>query len=464
MTVQGLTQSNELLWLKRPWAELLRLAWPIAVSTLSYSAMTVVDTLFVSGIGTSALAGVGMAGIAAFTLICFSVGMLRGVKVLVSQAVGAQRHDDIGPLLASGFAMAIAMGALIVIAGQLVAPLLVHVAASGEASAHAHTYLSIRILGAPMLLVFVTLRETRYGLGDARSPMVASVCCNAVNIALDWLLIYVVGWGVAGAAWATVAANAVEVAILLGCHRRLIARARPSLDSMRAIWRIGAPTGIQFLMEVGSFAMLTVILAAVSEVDLAAHQIVLHVQHISFLPAYAVAEAGSVMAGQAVGANRDDLVRGIARRAMTLAAAYTALCTLAFGFGAHAIAGSFTSDPDLMSTTVILIYVSLGFLVADAANIVARSILRGTGDVTFAALVGIACAWCMTPPLTWLLAMQLGWGAPGAWVGLTGEIVAGAVLLWWRLARGGWQTAARRSRAERPRVIAPVGEPVAAAA
>jgi MATE family multidrug resistance protein len=453
-------ETKELEWLDRPLAELLRLAWPIAVSTLSYSAMTVVDTLFVSGIGTAALAGVGMAGIAAFTLVCFSIGLLRGVKVLVSQAVGAQRHHEVGALLSAGLAMAVAMGGLVVAAGQLVAPLLTHLAASAEAGVHADTYLRIRILGAPLLLVYVTIRETRYGQGDARSPMVASVSCNVVNIALDYVLIYMLGWGVAGAAWATVAANAVEAAILVYWHRRLIGRVRGGLGFVRRVWRMGVPTGVQFLMEVGSFAVLTVMLAAVSEVDLAAHQIVLHVQHFSFLPAYALAEAASVMAGQSVGANRDDLVNGIAKRAMVLAAAYTALCTVVFGVGAHAIAGAFTDDPELLSTTVTLIYVSLGFLVADSANIVARAILRGTGDVTFAAIVGITCAWMMTPPVTWLLGMHLGWGAPGAWIGLTGVIFAGAVVWWWRLASGGWRKAAGRSRADAPQRE----EPIAAAA
>lgn len=450
MTLLERKQTKELEWLDAPLAELLRLAWPIAVSTLSYSAMTVVDTLFVSGIGTSALAGVGMGGIAAFTLVCFSIGLLRGVKVLVSQAVGAGRDDEVGAFLSAGLAMAVAMGGLVVAAGELVAPVLTYLAASAEAGVHAETYLSIRILGTPLLLVYVALRETRYGMGDARSPMVASVSCNVVNIGLDWLLIYVLGWGVAGAAWATVAANAVEAAILLCWHRRLIGRVRGGARYLRRVWRMGAPTGVQFLMEVGSFAVITVMLSAVSEVDLAAHQIVLHVQHFSFLPAYALAEAASVMAGQAVGANRDDLVGGISRRAMVLAAAYTALCTVAFGVGAHAIAGAFANDPELLSKTVTLIYVSLAFLVADAANIVARAILRGTGDVTFAAIVGIASAWLMTPPVTWLLGMHFGWGAPGAWVGLTGEIFFGAVVLWWRLAGGGWRKAAGRSRADRP--------------
>ena len=76
-----------------PLRELLRLAWPIAVSMLSYSIMTLVDTLLVGRLGPAALAGVGLGGTAAFALLCFSFGLIRGTKTLVSQAVGAGRRD-----------------------------------------------------------------------------------------------------------------------------------------------------------------------------------------------------------------------------------------------------------------------------------------------------------------------------------------------------------------------------------
>ena len=85
-------RENELAWRTAPRAELLRLAWPIAVSMVSYAVMTLADTLFVGRIGPAALAGVGLGGTAAFVAICFPMGLLRGVKINVSQAVGAGRR------------------------------------------------------------------------------------------------------------------------------------------------------------------------------------------------------------------------------------------------------------------------------------------------------------------------------------------------------------------------------------
>jgi MATE family multidrug resistance protein len=86
------------------------------------------------------------------------------------------------------------------------------------------------------------------------------------------------------------------------------------------------------------------------------------------------------------------------------------------------------------------------FQVFDGANVVARGALRGTGDVTWPAWVGILTAWALTPPLTWFLGWHLGLGALGGWIGLCLEIILGAALMWWRLERGGWRHAAAKSR------------------
>jgi MATE family multidrug resistance protein len=430
-------------------AELVRLSWPIAVSTLSYSVMTLVDTLFVARLGKAPLAGVGLGGVAAFTLLCFSIGLLRGVKVLVSQAVGAGRRDEAGSYLAAGLAMAVGLGVLTLGLGLVVAPLLAVVASTAEVGAAASSYLSIRMLGAPFMLVYVALREARYGQGDARTPMYASVAANAVNIAADYVLIVVLGHGVEGAAWASVAAIGVEMAILLLAQHAAGWTRPASVDRyVRAVGRVGIPTGLQFLLEVGSFSLLTALIAAMSEAEMASHQIVLHVIHFSFLPAYALAEAGSVLAGQAVGAERDELVGAVAKRAMAVAGAYTGLCTVLFALGAPAIVSLFSSDPELTSCAVRLLYVAAVFQVADAANMVGRGILRGTGDVRFPAVVGVVTAWVCTPPLTWLFGYQLGLGAQGGWIGLCVEIFVGASIFWRRLQSGGWRAAAARTRAE----------------
>ena len=442
-------QRERLKWKYKPFPELVRLAWPIAVSMLSYSVMTLVDTLFVGRLGASALAGVGLGGVASFSLVCFGLGLLRAVKTLVSQAVGAGNRAGAPLYVSAGLAIAAVLGVATIATGWLVSPFLPDMAATFDSGRLARDYFDVRLLGAPLVLVGVALREGRYGFGDSRSAMVATLVAAGVNIALDYLFIFVLGHGVVGAAWASVAAHAVEVAVLVLVYRRAGARfPRPSWRHVRSVWRIGVPTAVQFVLEVGSFAVLVVMIAGMSEIDLAAHQIALQVVHFSFLPAFAIGEAGSVLAGQAVGANEDGLVKRVARQTMLAAGVYTGLCTVLFAGGAHTIAAAFTPDAGLRLAAAHLLYVAAVFQVFDAAAIVSRCTLRGAGDVRYPAVVGVVVAWVTTPPLAWLFGYRLGLGALGGWVALAIEIFAGAAILWWRLERGGWMTAARRSRDE----------------
>ena len=440
---------SSLDWQERPFRQLVSLAWPIAISMLSYSVMTLVDTLFVGRLGPAALAGVSVGGITFFTLLCFGFGLLRAVKVVVSQAVGAGQVDRTPSFVGAGLLLAALLGVLTFAASRLASGAMVHVSASLEAARHAADYLDVRALSAPFALAAIALREARYGTGDAKTPMRATIIANAVNIALDYVLIFHLGYGVVGAAASTVLATALDAGLLALAQRgEGFGYGSTSLAEVRAIWKMGVPMGVQHLLEVSSFALLTFIFASMSEVDVAAHQIALQVAHFSFLPALALGDAASVLAGQAVGARKNRLVKVVARKTLLAAAAYTGFCGLLFAVFPELMARAFTDDPALIKATVHLLYVAAIFQVFDGAYIVARCVLRGTGDVRYAAVVGVVVAWICTPPLALLLGYALGLGALGGWIGLCLEIMVGSAILWRRLETGRWLRAARRARAE----------------
>ncbi len=435
--------TTTLDWQDRPLRALVRLAGPIAVSMLSYSIMTLVDTVVVGRLGVASLAGVGLGGTTAFALLCFWFGLLRGTKTLVSQAIGAGRRDLVNAYRAAAVTTAVVAGVAMILVGQGVAAELVHLAATPAAGHAASTYLRIRNLAAPATLVFGALREVRYAEGDARSPMLASVAANLVNVALSTTFVFALGWGVAGVAAATAMAQTMEAALLWMLTRRTRGWRGCALGRAHfaALMRVGLPTAVQLGLEVGAFAMLTGFISSLSETELAAHQIALQACQFSFLPAFAIAEGAQVLAGQAVGARRDALVMRVAWLALATAGAYTAVCSLLFAVGAPLLVAGFTSSLALGAVTVRLLRVAALFQVSDGANIVARAVLRGVGDMRYAAVVGVVTAWLMTPPLTWLLGLHAGLGARGGWLGLCGESVVGAALLWRRLRSGAWRRA-----------------------
>ncbi|HMJ55892.1 MAG TPA: MATE family efflux transporter [Polyangiaceae bacterium] len=435
-------------WQERPLRELIRLAWPIALSMVSYSVMTVVDTLLIGHVGRAELAGVGLGGISAFVLLCFSFGLLQGAKVLVSQAIGANRSDRASAYLGAAIGTALVVGFITVLIGQGVALLIGHLASTEAAGQAAGTYLRIRILGAPLALLYVALREVRYAEGDPRSPMRATVAAQATNILLAVTFIFVLHWGVAGAAFATVLAHAVEAGTLYWAQRsRGFGLRAVRRQHVVELFRMGLPTGLQFALEVGAFATLSLMISLFSEVEMAAHHIAIQVIHLSFLPAMAVAEAASVLTGQAVGAGSFGFVKRVAHLAMGITAAYALAWSLLLAFGAPLIVSGFTIDPAVVSVATRLLYVAAVFQIFDASNIVARCSLRGAGDVRYAAVVGVLTSWLCTPTLAWVLGAHYKLGAFGGWLGLCLEIIVSSAILWWRLERRGWLSAATLSRA-----------------
>jgi MATE family multidrug resistance protein len=437
------SKGSPLAWESRPARELVTLAWPIAVSTISYSVMTLVDTLLVGRLGTAQLAGVGLGGTAAFVLLCFSFGLLRGAKTLVAQAIGAGRRDQAGAYLGAALFWALLIGVGTMSLGLVVAPLLARIPDDPAAGRVAAEYLSIRCLGAPFVLAYIALREVRYGLGDARTPMTATVLANVINMGLGYLLIFPLGFGVAGAAAATVVAHAFESGFMLLVQRKdgfgLRATTRAHIA---AVWRIGVPTGIQFSLEVGAFGLLAAMISRMGTVQMAGHQIALQVIHFMFMPGLALSEASSVLSGQAVGAGRLELVKKVALVALKITTAYTGLCTVALVGGSSLIVRGFTDDVTLHDTATHLLWLAALFQVVDGGNVIIRGVLRGAGDVRVPAVVGVVTSWVATPPLAWLLGFGLGLGALGGWIGITVEIFVGTVILWWRLLQGSWQPAA----------------------
>ncbi len=444
-----LASSIDLSWSEHPGRKLLQLAWPITISMVSYSAMTLASTAFVAHVGSDELAGVGLGAVIGFAFVCFGVGVLRGAKTLVSQAIGADRRDRIPTLLGAALVLALVLGVAALVAGQLVAPLLVTLSASPRAGAFAAQYLGIRSLGAPLVLFYGALREARYGEGDTKAPMRASLVANVVNIALDATLIVGLHMSVRGAAIATICANTTELALLAIPMRHQLRAVAWSRRALRDVWNQGLPNGLQFVMEVGVFLILTVLVAGMSAVDAAAHQMVLHLINVSFLPAHSLAEAAAVLVGQAVGANRDALVPRVARRALVLGAGYSATCVVVFalvgGAFTHALAGS-----RLAARRHARQLCCTGWrwcsLSPMPQNVIARGVLRGTGDVKYAAVVGIATSWLTTPIFTWILGISMGLGVVGGWIGLAAEIIVGDSLFWLRVWRGGWRPAAATSR------------------
>lgn len=159
---------------------------------------------------------------------------------------------------------------------------------------------------------------------------------------------------------------------------------------------------------------------------------------VSFLPGHAVGEAAGVLVGQALGAGRPELGRQAFWQATRLATLIMSLLGLVFVLMPGPLVAASDPSADLAEQAVRLMVIAALFQVFDAVAMVAQGSLNGAGDTRFTLVAGVGCMWLVNLPLGWFFTLHLGWGAVGAWLALTAEIVVFAGLVLWRVLGRRW--------------------------
>ncbi len=437
--------------------EVIDLAWPTAVAMLSDTAMGLIDTKLVAGLGSAALGGVGIATTIMWLNYSIVFGLMRGVKVRTSHALGEGRPQDGLAYARAGLFLAVLSGTFIWALSRDATWLFVRLGIDPATIPYARDFLAARTWGAVSICVISTLVQYRQGLSDSRNPMIAGILANVINAGLAWALIYghfgLPALGVRGAGYGTAIAETVE-ALFLGW---IVLRDRPAKVSLisqrqalRDVTSLGVPTGLQFGMEMLAFTAFTAVIGGLGTREIAAHQIAMTVIRTSFLPGVAVAEAASVLVGKSLGER--DLAKAdrVTRTSIALAAVFMTVCGLGFALFGGVIARQFTHEADVLRVVRNLLLVAAVFQLLDGVTIVLRGALRGAKDVRVVMIIGISVAWVCIPGAAYLLGKQLGLGALGGWLGFVLETTIASTLFWLRWTRGSWRAGYARTEVEVP--------------
>jgi putative MATE family efflux protein len=319
---------------------LLRLALPVLASQALRLGYQWVDAMWVKGLGVQATAAVTTSVFVLWCVYAFNDIFGAGLQAYVSQLIGAGERQRAGVAVAKAITASFVMGLACALAGLFAArPLFALVDPAGGVVEAGATYLRIVLLGAPLVLPALTAEIAFRAAGDTRTPLMLDGVSIALNIVLAPVLIYGLGpaprLGVAGAAWATVAAQA----LLAASYAVLALRRHPAFPLARRA--PGAPVGIGGLARVGVPAALigslfsVVYLAFVraaspyGEAAVALIGVGNRIEALQFILSLSVGLAGATLLGQALGAGRvdraEEVLRTAQRWAMLLAAGMTVL-------------------------------------------------------------------------------------------------------------------------------------------
>lgn len=441
-----------LAWEQRPFRELWRLSGPMIVSLLSVTAMTLVDTLFIGWLGSTELAAVGLGGMGVFTVVSFGTALFGAARVRVGEAVGAGDDGVVRAELGAFLRLALVLGVVSTLVAIVGAYLLPFFAEAAETTELARDYMLICALSCPCVLLTQALAQWRQARGDSAGPMRATLIANVVHLPLDAVLIFAAGLGVAGAAWATLASAATEVAILLFLQKRdgFFLKESSFCTAWASALR-GLPTGIERTLDMIAFTAVPLLLLEVGPLHVAAHQIVLQLSLLSFLPLIALSEAVCILVSQAVGAHRPALLVRLASAGAALVGTYSLALAALFLSIPGPLIRLFNEEPPVVAIGIQTLGLAAVLQCINAFYNLAKGVLRGLSAIRFVAWVTVLCAWVFTPPLTYLWGVRWGSGAPGAWMALCTETFVGTLIMGRKVFRHPLIAAGRAELSARPR-------------
>ncbi|TFB71035.1 MATE family efflux transporter [Cryobacterium sp. Hz9] len=395
--------------------DILRLAVPALGALVAEPLFLLADSAMVGHLGTTPLAGLGLASAVLQTIIGLMVFLAYSTTPAVARWLGAgdtRRAVSVG---VDGLWLALGLGLVLAAGGLLATPVLVGAFGAGSAvTADAATYLGISMVGLPaMLLVFAATGLLR-GLQDTRTPLYVAGIGFGANIALNYVFIYLLGWGIAGSAIGTVVAQwgmALVYLVVVATHAR---RHSTPLRPHRAGMLLGARSGGWLFLRTLSLraAMLLAVFVAaqLGSPELAAFQIAMTLFATLAFALDALAIAAQALIGLGLGAGDVAGVRAVLRRCLEwglLAGLILAVVVI----GTSGVLGHAFTNADAVTQLLPLTLIVLGASVPLGAVVfVLDGVLIGAGDARYLALTGLVNLAVFVP----LAAAVLFWAPTGA--------------------------------------------------
>jgi MATE family multidrug resistance protein len=432
------------------WAQELRamlvLAWPLALTNLSQTALLVTDTLFLGRLGEIPLAAATLGGNLYFIAMSLPFGLAFAASAMMAQEKGRVRHHM--REMRRTFRQAMWLGLL---SFPPIALLLWHSAfilrASGQDPAlaeAAQTFVRAMMWGLIPFYGFLLLRGFLSALERPRAALWVSLAGIGFNALLDYALVAggfgIPSLGVLGAGVASASSNLFMFLGLAGVMAldRRIARFhlagrfwRTDFQRMIEITRVGMPIAGTMLLEIGVFSGTALVMGWFGPSAVAAHAVALQVASSSFMVPMGIGQAATARVGLAAGAADRQGIRRAGWTAIGLSAGFMASTALLLVLLPDFIAGLFL-PPELAETrrlAATLLMVAGLFQLADGVQVAAAGALRGLKDTRLPLLFAALGYWVLGLPVGMLLGFTAGLGPVGVWFGLAAGLAIVAVLM-----------------------------------
>jgi multidrug resistance protein, MATE family len=441
----------------------LALALPLMANSAVQIVLNLTDMWFIGRISTKALAAVGAVQWLVVVAVLVLGGAGTAVQTIVAQSYGAHRYYRASQATWTALWAMLFSVPLFVAVGAARHLLFAPLGFDSEVERLAGTFWFPRVGGAATGAAVWAMMGFFNGTGHPRLTLLITAVTTVTNALLNQLFIFRLGWGIAGSAWATNAAQILGLALALAIFLRADYRRRykshltwrPHVGRLLEQLRLGVPMGLSPAADLLGYAIFQMMQTRLGTVGGAATQIVTILTSIAYMPGFGIACAGTTLVGQSIGAGARDWALTVGNRVILLAALYMGAIGVVIALGGPWILPAFAGAHDADSSAAVavgmqLLWLAAGYQFFDGLNLGSSLCLRGAGDVRVPALlvlplsmlllVPLAHAFTFAPGQGWVHFLpQFGWGAFGGWVAVLIYVMVLGSTLYLRWRSRAWQ-------------------------
>jgi putative MATE family efflux protein len=408
---------------------IFKFALPMLIGQMFQQLYTFVDQIIVGNfLGKEALAAVGASFPIIFTLIALVIGIASGGTIVISQFFGAKDYKMVKRAIDTVFIMLFAAAIILTAIGfPFLEQIFRLMQLPEELMEMGVSYLSIYVGGLFLFFGYNGIAAILRGLGDSITPLYFLILATVLNIGLDLLFIVVLGWGVEGAAWATLIAQGVAfvaAAIYLNRTHPLIKFDLRDFAFDKKVFResmrIGLPTGLQHtFVALGMMALMGIVNTFGTDVT-AAYTAAGRLDSLAVIPAMVFAQALATYVGQNMGAGRLDRVNRGLWTTMFMSSIVSIVMTAVVIIFKYPLMGWFTQDTTVIKIGGDYLTIVTSFYLIFTSMFIFGSVMRGAGDTLIPMFITLFSLWLVRIPAAFLLSDKFGetgiwWSIPIGW-------------------------------------------------
>ena len=429
---------------------IISLSIPSILAQISATVMFFIDAAMVGHLGAKASAAIGLVETTTWLMGGLGTAVNLGFAVQVAHAIGANDFDRARRVLRQSLMCCLLWSLSISVTALLISGQLPYWLGGSEEIAHdASLYFAIIGLTGVFFQMSGLGSSMLKCAGNMDVPSLLNIWMCVMDVAFNYLFIYKLEMGVAGAAIGTGLAELITACLMmyfLLWRSNMLSLAKvggnsmesfkPRGDVVRTAFKIGAPMGLQHLLMGGAQIVSTLIVAPLGTVAIAAHSLGITVESLCYMPGFGIADAATTLVGQSYGAGKRMLTQSFANMSTALGMVVMTLMGVLMWIFAAELMSLMTPVDEIIVMGAECLRIEAFAEPMFAASIVINGVFIGVGDTLRPAIMSLVSMWGVRLTLAALLAAT--YGLPGVWTAMAIELSLRGVIFLIRLRHGGW--------------------------